>query len=224
MLAVFVGVAALLVWLGRRQTDSQARLFGRVAGALTAAIYAAGFIYSLFPPGLQWSMPLHLTDLATMVTAYALWSQKSWAFALTYYWGLVLSVQALISPVLTGPDFPSWPFLGFWSVHLLVVWAAIYLTWGRRMRPDWRSFVLVVAVTLSWMAVTLTFNGIAGTDYGFLNRKPQTASLLDLMGPWPWYLLVAGTLVAAVWAAMTWPWERVRRCANGNGSSAFHRG
>ena len=56
--------------------------------------------------------------------------------------------------------------------------------------------------------VTLTFNSIAGTNYGFLNRKPGTASLLDVLGPWPWYLLTAGTLVAAVWAAMTWPWVR----------------
>ncbi len=207
VLAVFVVGAVLLVGLGRRQTDAQARLFGRVAGALLAAIYAAAFIYSLFPPGLQWSVPLHLTDLASIVTAYTLWSQRPWAFTLTYYWGLVLSAQALITPVLTGPDFPSWPFLGFWSLHLLVVWAAIYLTWGRGMRPGWRSFRFVVAVTGAWVAFTLSFNSLTGANYGFLNRKPDTASLLDLMGPWPWYLVVAGTLVVAVWAAMTWPWE-----------------
>jgi SAM-dependent methyltransferase len=56
----------------------------------------------------------------------------------------------------------------------------------------------------------MTFNSVAGTDYGFLNGKPATPSLLDLFGPWPAYLVVAGTLVAAVWAAMTWPWERAR--------------
>ena len=124
------------MWLGRRQTERQARLFGRVVGAITAAIYAAAFVNALFPPDLRWSVPLHLTDLATMVTAYAMWSQRQWAYVLTYYWGLVLSVQALISPVLTGPDFPNYQFLGFWAIHLLVVWAAIYLTWGRGMRPD----------------------------------------------------------------------------------------
>jgi hypothetical integral membrane protein (TIGR02206 family) len=210
VLAVFAAVAVALVWLGRRQTDTQARLFCRVAGALTAAIYGAAFVYSLFPPGLAWSVPLHLTDLATITAAYALWSQKPWAFALTYYWGLVLSVQALISPVLTGPDFPHLQFLGFFSIHLLVVWGAIYLTWGRGMRPGWRSFRFVVAATLVWVAVTMTFNSIAGTDYGFLNGKPSTPSLLDLFGPWPAYLVVAGTLVVAVWVAMTWPWERAR--------------
>ena len=62
----------------------------------------------------------------TAAAAYALWALRHWAFALTYYWGLVLSTQALISPVLTSPDFPDYRFLGFWWIHLLVVWAAIY--------------------------------------------------------------------------------------------------
>jgi hypothetical integral membrane protein (TIGR02206 family) len=207
VIAVFAIGAALLVWVGRRQTERQARLLGRILGVLTALIYAAILVYVLTPPTLD-SVPLQLTDLATVVGAYALWSQKQWAYALTYYWGLVLSTQALISPALQSPDFPHYQFLAFWAIHLLVVWAAIYLTWGRGMRPGWRDFRLAVFVTLAWAAVTFTFNTIAGTNYGFLNRKPSTASLLDAMGPWPWYVFVGTTLILFVWALMTWPWQR----------------
>ena len=42
--------------------------------------------------------------------------------------------------------------LAFWAIYLLVVWAAIYLTWGRGMRPDWRSYRIVVVVTAVWAA------------------------------------------------------------------------
>ncbi|WP_156426652.1 TIGR02206 family membrane protein [Mycobacterium sp. IS-3022] len=205
-LAVFVIGAVLLVWSGRRQTEPQARGLGRILGGLTAAIYAAILVYNLTPPTLAGSVPLQLTDLATVVAAYALWTQRHWAYALTYYWGLVLSAQALISPVLRGPDFPHYRFLAFYAIHLLVVWAAIYLTWGRGLRPDWRSLRFAILVTLVWAAVTMVFNAVAGTNYGFLNAKPSTASLLDVLGPWPVYVLVGGTLVAAVWALMTWPW------------------
>jgi hypothetical integral membrane protein (TIGR02206 family) len=208
VLAVFATGAVLLVWIGRRQTDAQARMLGRILGALTGLIYAAVLIYSLIPPSIAWSVPLQLTDLATTAGAYALWSQRHWAVALTYYWGLVLSVQALISPVLRGPDFPNYQFLAFWAIHLLVVWAAIYLTWGRGFRPTWRDYRLVVGVTLAWAVITLTFNSVAGTDYGFLNRKPSTPSLLDLFGPWPIYVFVAAVLILIVWALMTWPWQR----------------
>jgi hypothetical integral membrane protein (TIGR02206 family) len=207
-IVVFVVGAALLVWLGRRQTDAQARRLGRILGALTAAIYVAVVIYTLIPPSIHWSVPLRLTDLATVAGAYALWSQRHWAYALTYYWGLVLSSQALISPVLKSPDFPHYEFLAFWAIHLLVVWAAIYLTWGRGMRPQWRSFRFVVVVTAVWVAITLTFNSLAGTNYGFLNEKPVTASLLDVLGPWPVYIFTGATLIVIVWALMTWPWER----------------
>jgi hypothetical integral membrane protein (TIGR02206 family) len=205
-IAVFLTGAVFSVWLGRRQTDAAARLFGRVVGALTAAIYAAVLIHSTFPPSVERSVPLRLTDLATVAAASALWSRRQWAYALTYYWGLVLSAQALISPVLVGPDFPHYTFLAFWAIHLLVVWSAIYLTWGRGMRPDWRSFRLVVAVTAVWAVVTFVFNRIAGTDYGFLNGKPATASLLDVLGPWPMYIGTATVLIVAVWVLMTLPW------------------
>jgi hypothetical integral membrane protein (TIGR02206 family) len=209
VIAVFVIGAVLLVWVGRRQTEQQARRLGRILGAVTALIYAAILIYMLTPPTVD-SVPLQLTDLATMVAAYALWSQKQWAYALTYYWGLVLSTQALISPALQSPDFPHYQFLAFWAIHLLVVWAAIYLTWGRGMRPGWRSFWFAVVVTLAWAVVTFTFNRLAGTNYGFINHKPSTASLLDVFGAWPWYVFTASTLIFIVWALMTWPWERMR--------------
>ncbi|WP_210085683.1 TIGR02206 family membrane protein [Mycobacterium sp. OAE908] len=207
VIAVFAVGAVALVWTGRRQTEQQARRLGRVLGVLTALVYAAILVYVLTPPTLD-SVPLQLTDLATVVGAYALWSQKQWAYALTYYWGLVLSTQALISPALQSPDFPHYQFLAFWAIHLMVVWAAIYLTWGRGMRPDWRDFRIAVAVTVGWAVVTFTFNRVTGTNFGFLNRKPSTASLLDVMGPWPWYVFVGATLISVVWALMTWPWQR----------------
>jgi len=210
-IAVFVIVAVVLVWLGRRQTERQARVLGRVLGGVTAAIYVAMLVYTWILPTLQRSVPLRLTDLATVAGAYAFWSQRQWAFELTYYWGLTLSAQALISPVLKSPDFPHHEFLAFWSIHLLVVWAAIYLCWGRGMRPTWRSYRFAVVVTATWAAVTMAFNGIAGTNYGFLNAKPATASLLDVMGPWPVYVLTASALVLVVWALMTWPWESRRQ-------------
>ncbi|KUH97764.1 hypothetical protein AU190_13495 [Mycolicibacterium acapulense] len=209
-IAVFVVGAAVLVWAGGRQTDAQAQRWGRVLGGLTALIYGAILVYNLAPPTLAGSVPLQLTDLATVVAAYALWSQRQWAYALTYYWGLVLSVQALISPVLRGPDFPHYRFLAFYAIHLLVVWAAIYLTWGRGMRPHWRDYRLAVAVTSAWAAVTVVFNRIADTNYGFTNYKPETASALDILGPWPVYIVSTAALVFAVWALMTWPWVRRR--------------
>ncbi|WP_280835830.1 YwaF family protein [Mycolicibacterium frederiksbergense] len=216
VLAVFAAGAVLLVTIGRRQTKSQARLLSRVLAALIIAAFTVALAYKLVVPTIDTSVPLQLCDVAELAAAYALWSQQHWAFVLTYYWGLVLSSQALITPDVGtpkegAPDFPHHLFVTFFTLHVLVVWAAIYLTWGRGMRPRWRDYRFAVIATLGWALFTLTFNAITGTNYGYLNRKPPTASLLDVLGPWPVYLLTEIVIVLIVWALMTWPWERTRR-------------
>ena len=218
VLVLFAIGSAALVWIGRRQTGSQARRFGRTLGALTMVIFGASLAYKLAQPTIAHSVPLQLCDLAELTAAYAMWSQRKWAFALTYYWGLPLSSQALITPDLDAPDFPGHEFLTFFALHLLIVWAAIYLTWGLGMRPGWRSYRFAVITTLTWAAFTFVFNAVAGSDYGFLNRKPANASLLDFLGPWPSYVLAEIAVVGVVWALMTWPWERKRPAHTSNPS------
>ncbi|MCV7065364.1 TIGR02206 family membrane protein [Mycolicibacterium farcinogenes] len=220
VLALFVIGAVLLVVIGRRQTESQARVLSRVLAVLLVGAFLVALAYKLANPTLDTSIPLQLCDIAELAAAYALWSQRHWAFVLTYFWGLVLSSQALITPDIGtptegAPDFPHHLFVTFFTLHVLVVWSAIYLTWGRGMRPRWRDYRFAVIVTLGWVAFTFAFNAIAGTNYGYLNRKPPTASVLDLLGPWPVYLLAEIVIVLIVWALMTWPWERARSLAAG---------
>lgn len=210
VVAIFAVGAVAFIAIGRSHKDvASAVRFSKIFGATTFILYLIILIYSLIPFRIGSSIPLQLSDFAAVTAAYALWSRRSWAFALTYYWCLVLSTQALISPALQSPDFPHHEFIAFWAIHLAVVWAAIYLTWGLRTRPTWKSYGIAVGATLAWAAVTFTFNTLADTNYGFLNGKPRTASLLDYMGPWPVYLLFAAVIVFATWALMTWPWKFV---------------
>lgn len=216
VLAIFVVGAVLLVWIGRRQTEAQARLLGRILAVVIAVTFAVALVYKLLYPDIETSIPLQLCDITELVAAYALWSQKHWAATLTYYWALVLSSQGLITPDIGtpregAPDFPHHLFDTFFMLHVLVVLAPIYLIWGRGIRPQWRDYRFAVIAALSWAAITFVFNVIAGSNYGYLNGKPPTASVLDVLGPWPIYLIVEVAIVVTVWALMTWPWQRNRR-------------
>jgi hypothetical integral membrane protein (TIGR02206 family) len=216
LLVLAVG-AGILAWSGTRYHDTRTvRVVGRVFAVVLVAFHVPILIYDLTPArfDVEHSLPLHISDLAWMAAAYALWFRQWWAYALTYYWGLTLVPQALITPALDAPAFLGLDFVSFWGQHLLVLWAAVYLTWWVGMRPNWAGFAFAATVTVAWGMVMLGFNALAGTNYLFVSRKPDNPSLLDLMGEWPWYLGVELAVGLTAWALLTWPWTRHARVAS----------
>ncbi len=208
VLTLFILVAWLLIHLGRGwRKRGEPRGFSRLFALLILIFQLPFQVYSMLPP--QWdlhtSLPFHLCDLAWMIAVIALWTHNRLAFALIYYWGLSLSSQALLTPQLTF-DFPHLQFLMFWGGHCLVVWAAIYLTWGLGFGPGWREYGITVVVTLVWIVLMLGFNSLTGSNYLYLSARPTSPTLLDLFGDWPWYLLISIGLGLLVWAMMTLPW------------------
>ena len=204
-----LGVAAL-VWLGRRlRGRPAARRVSRAMGAAIALLVVPIQVYWMLPGNwdVKSSLPFQLCDLACLAAAWALWSGQRWACALSYYWGLTLTTQAIVTPALTL-DFPHLAFIAFWGMHLLVVWAAVWLVAGAGFRPAWADFRFTAAATVAWGLCMLGFNSLTGANYLFVSAKPETASLLDALGPWPWYLLSELAIGLAVWALITWPWTR----------------
>ena len=197
-----VGVAVIAVW-GRHTTRRAERGFAVVIVAVALPLQLLQFTPS------EWnfatSLPLQLCDWAWLVAAVALWTRWRLAATITYLWGLTLTTQGIATPDL-ATAFPGLRWWMFWAMHVLIVWAAVHLIWGMRIRPTWRTYGQAVAITLGWLVSTLTFNVAAGTNYGYLNGKPAGRSALDLLGPWPWYVAVEIGVVVGTWALLVWPW------------------
>jgi hypothetical integral membrane protein (TIGR02206 family) len=206
--AFVVAGALVLARVGRaRRGTRTAALVGRLlAVALVVLTLPVHLLHLVLGDGsLQRTLPLDLCDLAWIVAVIGLWTRRRWAVTLTYYWGLTLTTQAIITPDL-AEDLPDPAFLVFWATHAMVVWAAVYLTWGLGMTPDWRSYRLAVVTTAAWAVTAFLVNVVAGTNFGYLSAKPASASILDLLGDWPLYLLTESSIVVLVWALVTWPW------------------
>jgi hypothetical integral membrane protein (TIGR02206 family) len=213
LIGIFLAGAVGLVVAGRsRRRAGSGDRFDRAFAVVIVVVTLPGELYRLAPWNfsLGSSLPLALCDLAWVAAAWALWTHRAVPTALTYYWGLTLTSQGIITPSL-GQVFPDPRYFMFWSKHFLVVWAAVYLTFGLGRGPSWREYRATLAVTLGWAALAYSFDKVADVNYGYLVQKPSSASLLDLLGPWPVYVIASLGILLAGWALMTWPWVVVRR-------------
>jgi hypothetical integral membrane protein (TIGR02206 family) len=67
--------------------------------------------------------------------------------------------------------------------------AAVFMTAVQGLRPYWRSLLRVFVVMNIYMVFVFMVNSLIGSNYLFIMRPPDTPSLIDMLGPWPWYIL-----------------------------------
>jgi hypothetical integral membrane protein (TIGR02206 family) len=161
------------------------------------------------------SLPLHLTDAVTLIAVAALWSWPVLLVELTYFWGLSASLQAVLTPDL-GQAFPSIFYFTYFTTHSGAVVAAILLVFGLGMAPRRGAVARVCVATAAFAVLAGAGDLLTGGNYMFLREKPERASLLDLMGPWPWYIAVAAVLALALYLLLDLPFRRSRRGAAGD--------
>lgn len=133
-------------------------------------------------------VPLELCDAALWLVIVALITLKPAIFDVAYYWALVGTALAVVTPNLTQPSL----FLQvqFFADHGLIVVAVLYLLWTRQLRPRPGS-VARSLLALNILAVFVgTFDSLFKTNYMFLRDKPQGKTLMNAFGPWPWYIAV----------------------------------
>ncbi|CRI67134.1 conserved membrane hypothetical protein [Thiocapsa sp. KS1] len=133
-------------------------------------------------------LPLHLCGLSVLLTAWVLAARSYPAYEIVYFWAWGGTLQALLTPDLDR-GFPDPAFIAFFIGHGLVIVGVLYATLVYRFRPTFISIFKSLAALLIAVAVIAPINLWLGTNYLFLSSKPEQASLMDFLGPWPWYIL-----------------------------------
>jgi hypothetical integral membrane protein (TIGR02206 family) len=200
-----VGIVAIVLFGRRAQGRGMNRGFAVAIVLVTIPLQILQLLPEEWNP--RTSLPFQLCDLAWMFGVHALWTRSRLSATVTYLWGITLTTQAMLTPDLASV-FPEPRFLMFWAMHVLVVWAAVHLVFGLRLLPTWATYWRAVGITAVWAVAVMVYNTVADTNYGYLNGKPASASILDLLGPWPFYIAAEIVIIMAVWALLTWPWAR----------------
>jgi hypothetical integral membrane protein (TIGR02206 family) len=206
-----VAAVPIVAWglaaVGRRRHAAR-----RIRLALAAAIAANELVWYGYMVAQGWvapphGLPLELCEVVLWLTVYALVTTRAWALDAIYYLGLAGSGMAALTPDVGAP-FPSYPGVKFFLAHGSVVAAILFLVWTGALRPRLHSWWRVLLGVNAYAAFVGLFDARFGTNYMYLCEKPQSRTLLDFFGPWPWYLLGAEGVALVLFGALYLPMRR----------------
>lgn len=190
-------LAALLViilvnfsLLGFRRTSGKTRSIVRWSMAILLWLDEASWhIWNLHWG--HWTiaqLPLHICSLLIWLAGFMLILKNYRIYEFAYFIGIGGAIQALLTPDAGIYGFPHFRIFQTMISHGLLLTSAIYMTTVEGYRPTWKSFWRVVVGLNIYAAVIYPVNLLLGTDFLYINSKPATASLLDALPRWPYYL------------------------------------
>ncbi len=157
-------------------------------------------------------LPLHLCDVAVMLSIWALVTLDLRAVEPLYFLSFSGTLPALITPELPV-GFPSFRFIIYFVPHGLVILAVLVLVCALRRVPRAGAWLRMFL----WLNLYAAFIGVVnwslGTNFLYLARKPSGPTPFDWFGPWPWYILTLEAAFCSVFFLLDLPLRLLRRSA-----------
>jgi len=145
--------------------------------------------YSVGKWTIQTMLPLHLCSVFVYLSAYMLITRSEKVYEYAYFLGIAGALQAVLTPDAGQYGFPHFRYFQTMISHGLLFSIPIYFTVVEGFRPTLRSIKRVLVGANLYMLFVGLVNWAIGSNYLFIAHKPETASLLDVLPAWPWYIL-----------------------------------
>jgi hypothetical integral membrane protein (TIGR02206 family) len=198
-----IAAAAVLLAVLCRRVPAAGRWVRLCIGSCLLVNELVWFVFRYSHEGVHLAnLPLQLCDLSLWLSVLACFFPTPALAEFAYFAGLAGAGMAVLTPDLWRP-WPSYPAIYFFIAHGGIVIAVSVLVFGGlvKMRPNavWRAYGLLLAFT----AIVGAFDAISGANFMYLRRKPEEASILNELGPWPVYI-IAGTVLALALFWLLW--------------------
>lgn len=148
------------------------------------------------------SLPLELCSISLLVTIVLLWTGNKHLIDFVFFAGIGGAIQAMATPVL-DLGFPHFRYFHFFYTHIGIILTALYFTWMKGYRPTFKGVVKTMVMLNLLLPLLFVVNVLFRGNYMFLREKPYNGSLLDFLGPYPWYILslegVAFIMFTGLW-------------------------
>lgn len=210
LLAV-TGILAVAFALLCRGHLLRLRTVRRTLGVLLALNEVIWWIWRYSREGIRLTnLPLQLCDVGVWLAVASGFSDAALVLELAWFVGMTGAAMALLTPDLYSP-WPTYPAVYFFLAHGGIVITIAVTVFGGRMKFPQRSVWRSLGFLLLYAAILGIFDRISGANYMYLMRKPASESLLNAMGPWPWYIASAAALACMLFWLLWLPVRRHRR-------------
>jgi hypothetical integral membrane protein (TIGR02206 family) len=187
-----IGLTALAFFYFRNAWDAAARRklrWGLAIAIILAELAWQGWSLYYGKWSIQTNLPLHLCSVFVWLSAYMLIRRSYVVYELAYFLGIGGAMQALLTPDAGIYGLPHFRAIQTLVGHGLIFLAPIYMTAVEGFRPTLGSFKRVILWTNIYMVFVFGVNLLLGSNYLFIAHKPEFPSLIDLLWPWPWYII-----------------------------------
>ncbi|WP_339876748.1 TIGR02206 family membrane protein [Olleya marilimosa] len=159
-------------------------------------IFVSGFmaIFHLYKIGqgsysLQTDLPLFLCSFMALFIFIFTFTRRFLLFEILFFWTIIGTSQGVITPDIEI-GFPSYDYIRYWIVHLGLLTIIAYAIVVLKMRPKFKSVFKSFVVLQVYVLIIMVINYLLDANYSYLNNKPLSGSVLDLLGDWPNYVIV----------------------------------
>jgi len=155
---------------------------------------------------IQWNLPLHLCSIFVWLSAFMLITKNYTVFEFAYLLGIGGALQPLITPDAGIYGFPHFYPIQLFISHGGIIAAAVYMAKVEGYRPYWSSFKKIIIWGNIYLFFITIVNLLIGSNYLYTLHKPHVVTLLDFLGPWPWYLIVAEIIALVIFLILYAPY------------------
>lgn len=145
-------------------------------------------------------LPLQLCDIAHFLGIIMLFTGNKRTFEILYFWSIGAVIANLTPEISIQATF--FRKILFFLNHTLVVLSVGIMEKYYGYRPYFKSLLKSFGILALYSIPIIPLNLIIKTNFLFLRKKPAIGSIMDYLGPWPYYIISLYFVVFAVFLGM----------------------
>lgn len=194
--------------LSKKQQEKAFHIFGCLVSVVVLVFHL--YSISLGTYNIATDLPLYLCSFIALLIPIFTYYRKFWMFEILLFWIIAGTTQGVLTPDIPF-GFPAFDYFRYWVVHLGLLIIVFYAIFVFKMKPTFKSVFKSFLALQLYVIFMVAINNALNANYFYLNEKPQSASLLDYLGEWPFYIIVVQIIIIPYFLLIYLPFYLVER-------------